>query len=143
MIAERFPDGDGTLAAACRRGMPHWDMCKLSLFDPSALEDTNYSAGRHFAEPAGRVVYPQVDEVLNLHFKYIDKDYLRQRHRLLRTGLGGHDLAAGLGGQYSWNDQQFEAQWQKVEQEAIDYRDPSVGFTTHIERWWRGPRRRS
>ena len=115
-------------------------MSKLSLFDPSALEETNFYPGRHFAEPAGRVVYPESDEVLNLHYKFIDKVYLAARHRLLRQGLRGGDIEKGLGGQYDWSDAEFNDAWRRVSDAARDYEDPSVGFTTHIERWWRGAR---
>ncbi len=30
----------------------------------------------------------------------------------------------------------------EMKKHAIDYRDPRVGFTTHIDRWWRDRRPR-
>ncbi|MDR3531492.1 MAG: glycosyltransferase family 2 protein [Rhodopila sp.] len=140
MISEAVPAPAETLARTRRMGMPTWEMNKLSLFDPSALDETNFSPGRHFAAPSGRVVYPEADEVLNLHYKFIDKAYLAARHRVLRQGLRDGDVEKGLGAQYAWSDAAFEDAWRRVSDAARDYTDPSIGFTTHIERWWRGKR---
>jgi hypothetical protein len=141
MVSDTVPDAGETLARTRRVGMPTSAMNKLSLFDPSGLTETNYSPGRHFADPAGRVVYPEVDELLLLHYKYVDKDYLRLRHRLLREGLRESDVQRGLGNQYHWSDVQFDNVWRWLSNSACDYADPSVGFTTHVDRWWRGARR--
>jgi hypothetical protein len=142
MVAEAPPHAGAVLAQTCRTGMPCEDMNKLSLFDPAAIAETNYDRGRHFAVPAGQVVYPEVDEVLLLHYNYIDKAYLKARHRLLRQGLRKADVVLGLGTQYDWTDTQFENVWTNLTAGARDYADQSIGFTTHIDRWWRGPRYR-
>jgi hypothetical protein len=140
MISDAVPAPGETLAQTRRTGMPSWEMSKLSIFDPSGLKETNFSAGRHFAEPTGCVVYPETDEVLNLHYKFIDRAYLRERHLVLREGLRDGDLAAGLGQQYDWSAAEFDDAWRRVAEAAVDYRDPRVGFTTHVQRWWRGKR---
>lgn len=140
MVSDVAPCADATLAKTLRTGMPTSDMNKLSLFDPGAIEETNFSPGRHFATPTGRVVYPESDEVLLLHYKYIDKAYLKRRHRLLRQGLRENDLQRGLGKQYDWSDAEFDLAWARLIRDSLDYSDPSVGFATHLERWWRGKR---
>jgi Glycosyl transferase family 2 len=142
MVSDMPPQPGTVLAKTCRTGMPSEDMNKLSLFDPAATAETDYGRGRHFAVPTGRVVYPQVDEVLLLHYKYIDKAYLKARHHLLRQGLRKADVVLGLGTQYDWTDTQFENVWTNLTAGALDYTDQSVGFATHIDRWWRGPRYR-
>lgn len=140
MISEAVPAPRETLADTRRMGMPSWEMNKLSLFDPNALTETNFYPGRHFAEPAGRVVYPEADELLNLHYKFIDKAYLKARHRVLRQGLRAGDIEKGLGGQYDWSDAEFEDAWKRVADAAKDRADPAIGFATHLQRWWRGQR---
>ena len=140
MISDLVPPNGAWLAETCRTGMPHEEMSKLSLLDPDAVTETNFRHGRHVAKPEGRVVYPEVDELYNLHYKFIDKEYLRARHRLLRKGLRDGDVSNGFGEHYDWTDEEFEAKWQAVRRSAIDYRDPSVGFSTHTDRWWRGVR---
>jgi hypothetical protein len=143
MLSETFPADHERLCDTRRIGAPHWEMCKLSIMDPGAIEETNYSPGRHFAEPTGRVVYPEVDEIVNLHYKFLGRDNVEARHKLLRSGLGERDKTEGLGQHYAWTRQQIDEHWQRLAATALDYRDPAVGFTTHIQRWWRGPRRRS
>jgi hypothetical protein len=142
MVSAAPPDPRAVLAQTCRTGMPSEDMNKLSLFDPAAIAETNYDRGRHIAVPTGRVAYPEVDEVRLLHYKYIDKAYLKARHRLLRKGLRDADVVLGLGTQYDWTDTQFENVWANLSVGALDHDDQSVGFTTHIDRWWRAPRYR-
>lgn len=142
MVLEDFPAPDTWLAGTYFRGEPHHEMNKLSLFNPDMLDETNFSAGRHFAKPTGRIVFPPVDEVLNLHYKYLGSDYVFARHALLRTGLGSHDVFAGLGEQYARTRAEFDTAWTALAARTMDYRDPSVGFATHLDRWWRGPRLR-
>ena len=142
MVVEDFPVPGTWLAETCLFGMPHHDMNKLSLFAPDRIEETNFSAGRHFAKPTGAVVFPPIDELLNLHYKYLGRDYILARHALLRTGLGTHDIAAGRGEQYGWSPEQLEIAWRTLASHTMNYRDPSVGFSTHVERWWRGRRLR-
>ncbi|HEY2617653.1 MAG TPA: glycosyltransferase family 2 protein [Acetobacteraceae bacterium] len=143
MLAERFPDSAEWLADTHRLGAPFDEMNKLSILDPNLIEETNFVLGRHSAEPTGRVVYPEADELVNLHYKYLDTEYLRSRHALLLGGLGEVDKAAGLGWHYQLSTDRLDAEWRRFASMALDYRDPTVGFTTHLDRWWRGSRRRS
>ena len=142
MISEAPPQPGAELAQTCRTGMPSEDMNKLSLFDPTAIAETNFGRGRHIASPSGRVVYPQVDELRLLHYKYVDKAYLKARHRLLQQGLRQADVVLGLGTQYGWTDTQFDNVWANLTAGALDYAAQSIGFATHVDRWWRDPRRR-
>ncbi len=137
MISETFPAPGEMLAETRRMGAPHWMMNKLSIFDPDAIERTNYTGGRHLAVPVGRVVYPEADEVLNLHYKYLDRDRVVIRNKLLNTGLGPRDRAEQAGTEYSWSRQQLDEDWDGFAARAIDYRDASVGWATHPLRWWR------
>jgi hypothetical protein len=137
MISETFPASDEKLAETRRTGAPHALMNKLSIFDPDAIEATGYSGGRHYAVPTGRVVYPAVDEVLNLHYKYLDRNRVEARNRLLDTGLRSGDRKVRAGHQYSWSRKQLDEDWDGFAARAMDYRDGSVGSTTHPERWWR------
>jgi hypothetical protein len=102
MIADGFPPADAHLAETLRLGAPDSQMSKLSLFDPDAIAETNFGPGRHIASPTGRVAIPATDEVLNLHYKYLGRDYVAARHKALRAGLGDHDFRQGFGEQYSW-----------------------------------------
>jgi glycosyltransferase involved in cell wall biosynthesis len=142
MLVEAFPPPDIWLAGTYFMGEPHHEMNKLSLFNPDLIEETNFAAGRHYALPTGALNYPPVDELLNLHYKYLGRDYVFTRNAMLRTGLGAHDLRAGLGNQYVRDREAFDQAWDQTATRLIDYRDSAVGFSTHVERWWRGPRMR-
>lgn len=137
MISETFPAPGELLAETRRMGAPNWMMNKLSIFDPDAIEHTNFTGGRHLAVPAGRVVYPEADEVRNLHYKYLDRNRIEARHRLLETRLGPRDRAEQAGSQYSWSRQLLDEDWDRFAAQAIDYCDASVGYATHPLRWWR------
>ncbi|MCW3476609.1 glycosyltransferase family 2 protein [Limobrevibacterium gyesilva] len=138
MIADAFPQPGVHLASTHRMGAPHADMNKLSLFDPNRIEATNYVVGRHAAMPAGQVVYPATDEVVNLHYKYMGLAYLAARHRELAGGLGVHDRARRWGHQYDWSAGELDASWRDFAARAIDYRDGGIDrAATHPARWWR------
>ena len=93
MVSDRFPMPDDALLTAVRRGVPHRMMSKLRLFDPNAVEEKNFGPGGHVAEPAGRIVYPQKDELLLLHYKWLGLDYLQRRHAMMETTRRARDRA--------------------------------------------------
>ena len=143
MLADGFPTGVQRLAETHRIGAPYDEMNKLSIVDPNLIDETHFTLGRHSAQPAGGVAYPESDKVVNLHYKYMGRDYLRARHAMLLGGLGKIDKAAGLGSHYAQPDEALDTEWRGFAARAMDYRDASVGFATHVDRWWRAPRQRA
>ena len=53
-------------------------MCKCSLFDPNRVKEINFNFGRHRVDPIGTIVAPHVDELLNLHYKYLGFEILQR-----------------------------------------------------------------
>jgi Glycosyl transferase family 2 len=55
MVSADFPDPAEELTRTRTRGAaePMWN--KLNLFDPDAVDETNYEVGRHTANPTGRL----------------------------------------------------------------------------------------
>jgi hypothetical protein len=104
MLAKKFPAHDAHLATAIQHGIAWEKESKLSLFDPNAIEETNFGPGRHKSQPTGRVLYPPRDELLILHFKWLGCDYVRSRSELLRQGLGPRDRERNWGYQYDMSD---------------------------------------
>ena len=137
MVSETFPASGELLAETRRIGAPYAMMNKLAIFDPDVIEQTNYASGRHTAAPVGRVVYPETDEVLNLHYKYLDRDRVALRHELLDSRLGPRDRSEDVGGHYAWSRQLLDEDWDGFAARAVDYRTAPVGWATHPERWWR------
>ena len=138
MIADDFPGDDELLCETRTRGAPWAQMCKLSLFDPAALAQINYQLGRHQAEPEGRLLLPEHDEMLLLHYKYLGFERTYARHRQLLAGLGAADLAQGWGHKYGWSKAQLRRDWNIVAGNAVDIcRGGSPADANYPPaRWW-------
>lgn len=67
MVADGFPRRGAKLSRALTRGAPYDMISKLSLFNPDAVRETGFTAGRHWACPSGDVVAPRRDELMLLH----------------------------------------------------------------------------
>jgi hypothetical protein len=142
MISHDLPDPGETLARTRTRGAPYHMMNKLSLFDPEAIRETNFTRGRHKAQPTATVVYPPRDELMLLHYKFIGFEQTLRRLGELHSGLGSRDVENRWGGQYQWSESRLRDAWQIVEERAVDTGAP--GFTPWTtapvaERWWRPP----
>lgn len=138
MVSADFPGIDEELTRTRTRGAPEPLWNKLSLFNPDAVEETNYSVGRHEAQPKGRIIYPQLDELLILHYKYIGYDYVRRRHALLATGLGTTDRKHGWGIQFDFSDVELADKLAQLEKHAVDVTKLNEPAQYHpVARWWR------
>lgn len=114
MISETFPDSDKRLCDLITFGMRYKKMNKLSIFNPNAIEEINYKHGRHYANPVGRVVFPQRGDLKLLHFKYLELDYLITRFAELSTGLRRIDLENRWGIRYLSERKKIEQSFQDV-----------------------------
>lgn len=114
MISDSFPDADGRLCDLVTRGMPYKKMSKFCIFNPDAIEEINYKHGRHYADPIGRVVYPQRKDLKLLHYKYLGLDYLITRFAELSTGLRRIDLEKGWGSRYLSKQEEVEQSFRDV-----------------------------
>jgi hypothetical protein len=101
MISDEFPGTGRRLCDVVTSGVrcPTLDD-KMCLFDPSAITQSNFTHGRHFAFPKGRVRWPSLPEVLLLHYKKLGLDYEMTRSAELRRGLGLTDIERNWGYQY-------------------------------------------
>jgi len=139
MISEDVPDASERLCETRTRGAPFWQMNKLSLFDPTAIEETGFEEGRHEAAPRGRLQLPREDELLLLHYKYLGFERTRARHARLETGLGAGDRARRRGVQYGWTTEQLRADWDRTMRESVDVGAVRAADVHRVPRWWRQP----
>lgn len=114
MISDSFPDSDQRLCDLVTRGMPYKKMNKFCIFNPDAIEEINYKHGRHYANPIGKVVYPQRREPKLLHYKYLGLDYLITRFAELSTGLRSVDREKGWGSPYLLEREKIEQSFRDV-----------------------------
>ncbi len=101
MVADRFPDTGSTLCESVTEGFRYpGAMDKFCLFDPDAILQSNFMAGRHDAEPTGRVVWDASHRVKLLHYKQLGLMYFLRRTAELSTGLRPGDIRNGWGAHY-------------------------------------------
>ncbi len=142
MVSDTFPESNEHLARSRIRGVPWKSMNKLGIFDPNAIRETNFSVGRHKANPSGLVRVPDHDEIMNLHYKTMGLDYFDSRNSLLRKRLGATDRARNFGYQYHHDRATREAKLRGMLDRAIDVTDPGLDTDIHhtTRRWWRDRR---
>lgn len=110
---------------------------KLCLFDPDAVEEVRFGPGRHRAKPAGNIVYPEKDELILLHYRYLDLQRVLTRRTQLAQRLGPNDRENDLC--RHWNDpaDKIEKNFASLQTRSIDVlalREPAL---THAVPWWR------
>ncbi len=139
MISDDFPKPNERLCHAVTTGAPFAKMSKLCVFRPDQIDETNFCVGRHSADPTGNVVLPPTDEMLNLHFKYLDFNRLARRHKVLAGGLGTLDNTRGFGHRYHFGEEQLRKDWRAFQSQAVGITKPGFQAASHHENqtWWR------
>ena len=141
MLSEPFPEHNTLLCQSLTRGACDLLYSKLSIFSPNEIDAVNYTPGRHCAAPTGRVVLPARDELLLLHYRYLDFERVRKRYQVLATRHSEADSAMGWGSQYSWSSEQLRKAWNLIASRLVDISRPDLRpWETHEGlRWWRSP----
>jgi hypothetical protein len=136
MLADQLPTS-GLLCEQVTRGAPFLKMSKLNLFDPNSIERLNYSPGRHRAAPIGDIVAPDRDELLLLHYKYLDFERVARRHAASAARLNHSDAENRWGHRWRFSREQLEQDWGAFERKAQDVMDDPAPWRSHPEpRWW-------
>ncbi len=138
MIRRDDPGSVVDLIAQVRRGAPSVDMNRFAIFNPDAMQEINYGPGRHTCRPAGDIVLPEKDRVLNLHFKRMGlaRTFQRQRAEDARRSVSERRL--GMGHQYGQGWEAFVEAWEALEKKAIDVFDwYARGQPIRPAPWWR------
>ncbi|TDF92343.1 glycosyltransferase family 2 protein [Paenibacillus piri] len=120
MVADAFPDYGSPLCEQIQTGVRDGVFLdKPQLFNPNAIGEINFAAGRHSASPVGNVIEPSSKEVKLLHYKYLGFDYLSSRLTQLRQGLRMVDIANHWGVQYMWAEQQKRQVFESLKRQAV------------------------
>ncbi len=99
MITAAFPEETAPLREQTRRGWHSKDLDKASVFNPNAIREINYGAGRHACNPQGCIVW-SAERVRLLHYKYLGLDYLQQRIAELGARRLAGDIRQNFGHHY-------------------------------------------
>jgi hypothetical protein len=131
MVSDGFPVGNRRLCELVTIGTRSTGHDRLCIFNPKALTATNFSPGRHEAEPTGRVIWPTYPQLLLLHFKQLGVDYPIARSAELRRGLKPRDITEGWGVHYTWGAAEIAAKWQEIREASGPV--PGLGVLKHIK----------
>ena len=135
MVCDDLPGPGELLSETSPRGAPFDEMMKPSIFNPDAIAEMNFRLGRHTADPTGDIQVPDRDEVLLLHYKYVERSRTLARHRDLLARLGSTDADNRWGHQYAWSGEEMAADWRSFSAHAVDVRGVSHD-NYPLERWW-------
>lgn len=104
MVAPVLPPPGSLLPDVARQGVAMFGYDKRQVFNPDAIVDIHFAAGRHRSNPVGVVADALPVETKLLHYKYVDYDnYHVPRQEALGARLLAEDVAKGLGSQYLWD----------------------------------------
>jgi len=139
MLSEDFPKADEHLVQSRTWGTPWQKMCKLSIFNPDAIEETNFTGGRHTANFTGRLKLPRRDELLLFHYKYLGFERTLEKQNSQHANLGAHDIAMEAMYQYAWPRRELRDFWDNFLEYSEDMSWPNCSPDNYLysDRWWR------
>src|SRR3546814_8679027 len=85
-------------------------MNELSIFAPDKVSPS-CTPGRHKAVLSGGAIYPDQDELMLLHYKFIDFERTFKRQQALNERLGDIDRSNRWGYQYARTRDETRAEW--------------------------------
>ena len=144
MVADHFPAPDAVLSRALTKGAPFGKMNKLSIFSPDEVSPS-FTPGRHKAVLSGGAIYPDRDELMLLHYKFIDFERTLKRQQALNERLGEIDRKNRWGYHYARTRDETRAEWDALSARALDISADGFRPDCHVDgsRWWRETRRPS
>jgi glycosyltransferase involved in cell wall biosynthesis len=120
MVSVDFPPADSFLTQTVRLCVRTFLQDKLAVFNPSAIDEINYTPGRHVAKPIGRLIFPEKREVKLLHYKHLGLDYVQRRTKELEGRMSDFDRERGWGLHYCRPPNHIRTDFEKVLKEAMD-----------------------
>jgi hypothetical protein len=119
MYAETLPSAGAALCRAVQRGCRARYMDKPEIFNPTDIEEINFSLGRHRARPTGRVCVLGDSDVKLLHFKYVGFEYTLARYSALARRRRRGDVEEGCGGQYAWSRERLRSEFEYLRSHSV------------------------
>jgi hypothetical protein len=139
IVSEEFPGQDEHLTQSRTMGKPWPDMCKLSIFNPEAIEETNFSGGRHTAKPIGNINMPNNDELQLFHYKYLNFERTFNKQNAQYRNVGPLDASTMFS--YGWSRKELLEDWNDIIKNSMEMSWPTFksGMYPYTNRWWRLP----
>jgi glycosyltransferase involved in cell wall biosynthesis len=139
MITKEFPNADENLAQTRTRGTPLAEMCKLSIINPDAIEESNFTGGRHTATPLGNLKLPKRDELLLLHYKYLGTKRTLDKISGQYDNMQSFDTNTGLLLHFGWSREKLSDHLRNVYNSSADmeWSNFNPNQYPYYYRWWR------
>lgn len=96
ILSDEFPEATECLVQTRTSGTPDPNICKVSIFNPDEIEETNFSGGRHTANAIGNVIFPKKDKLILFHYKYLGFERTFKKQNNQYSNLGPYDVTMGF-----------------------------------------------
>jgi glycosyltransferase involved in cell wall biosynthesis len=120
MVSAYFPPPKLVLTESVRLCVRAFLQDKLAVFNPNAIDEINYTPGRHLASPTGRVIFPHKRDVKLLHYKQLGLDYLLLRSKEMQSRTTKFDRDRGWASHYDRSAEDIRTHFEKMLSEAMD-----------------------
>jgi glycosyltransferase involved in cell wall biosynthesis len=94
---------------------------KAYCFNASKIDEIGYGAGCHWCEPKGLVEYSE-NIYKAYHYKYINIDYMINRHAIFASRLSDENIKRGYGAHYMYGEQHITQEFQTARKNSIKIR---------------------
>lgn len=111
MISDFFPDNcQIPITEQIKTGWPAQSFNKNIIFNPQWLKEINYGPGAHTCNPVPkgklRLKIPPKNTYLQLlHYKYLSREYVIQRHQQYAKRLSTFNKTNGYGKEYTYSEE--------------------------------------
>jgi glycosyltransferase involved in cell wall biosynthesis len=131
MICDVFPNRGEYLARTRTIGSPSFNLSKPVVFNPAEIDELGIAVGQHSAVPSGRISFPEVDEVMLLHYKHLSFEYAVERYRQLSPRVGSVDLANSWDFHFHVTSEQRFQWWAARQRLLVDISAPDFAPAQH------------
>lgn len=108
MISETLPIHNGNLITdQIKTGFPYENSSKLCIFNKNKISDINFLTGCHQANPVGDVSICTNSNIMLLHYKHINRNYVIKKHSEYKSRLSQINLQKNWGHHYKRSEQEI------------------------------------
>ena len=122
MVSETFPDKQFPIFDQIKYGFESPGFFKQCIFKPDEIDEINFGAGAHHADPVGNVKIAKIAGLQLRHCKFLSYEYRSARSRLVHPRVNPEEFAAGLSVHYYDDEAKLQEEWAWVTSLAKEVR---------------------
>lgn len=123
MVAEYFPENYNIpITEQVKTGVRAFNFDKKIIFSPHFVQNILYAPGAHTCNP---IFYPNAPKNVHpeplklLHYKYLGREYLKERHNMYAARLSDYNKRNLFGGEYLKGDQHVNECFNLIKQTKL------------------------